>query len=94
MGGDPDVWGGTHASGSRELGGHIYLRPGETVVKIIFHLVILGQAEQVAVLHVHQVLGLSVGRVRALVTHNSPGGGMDRTRAGGTGRPETGLGAA
>uniref|UniRef100_A0A8C5TW48 TSYL2 protein n=1 Tax=Malurus cyaneus samueli TaxID=2593467 RepID=A0A8C5TW48_9PASS len=42
-----------------------HLRPREAVVEVIFHLVVLGQAEQVAVLHVHQVLGLPGSRESA-----------------------------
>ena len=35
-----------------------HLGPGKAMVEIIFHLVVLGQAQEVAVLHVHQVLWL------------------------------------
>lgn len=48
------------------MGNHSsYLRPREAMVEVILHLVVFGQAEQVAVLHVHQVLGLTMGSVRA-----------------------------
>lgn len=35
-----------------------HLGPGKAVVEVIFHLVVLRQAQEVAVLHVHQVLWL------------------------------------
>lgn len=35
-----------------------HLGPGEAMVKIVFHLIVLRQAEEIAVLHVHQVLRL------------------------------------
>ena len=44
-------------SDERELG------PGKTMVEIIFHLIVLGKAEEVAVLHVHQVAWLSITNV-------------------------------
>jgi hypothetical protein len=34
------------------------LRPAQSVIHVIFHLIILGQAKQIAVLHIHQVRGL------------------------------------
>lgn len=34
------------------------LGPRQAVVKVVFHLVVFGQAQQVAVLHVHQVVRL------------------------------------
>lgn len=34
------------------------LRPGQSVVKIVLHLVVLRQAQQIAVLHVEEILGL------------------------------------
>lgn len=35
-----------------------YLRPGQPVVEIVFHLVVFWQTQQVAVLHVHKILRL------------------------------------
>lgn len=35
-----------------------YLRPGQSVIKVVFHLVVFGQAQQVTVLHVHQIVCL------------------------------------
>uniref|UniRef100_A0A8C5TUL2 TSYL2 protein n=1 Tax=Malurus cyaneus samueli TaxID=2593467 RepID=A0A8C5TUL2_9PASS len=64
-----------------------HLRPREAVVEVIFHLVVLGQAEQVAVLHVHQVLGLpgsresARGRPRGSEDH--PGTGPSAAQHGG-----------
>lgn len=36
------------------------LGPGQGVVEVVFHLVVLGQAEEVTVLHVEEILGLLV----------------------------------
>lgn len=39
--------------------GHVaQLRPGKAVIEEVFHLVVFWQAEEVAVLHVHQVIRL------------------------------------
>ena len=35
------------------------LRPREGVVEVVFHLIVLGETEQVTVLHVQQILGLN-----------------------------------
>ncbi len=40
------------------LGDVAELRPREAVVHVVLHLVVLRQAEQIAMLHVHQILGL------------------------------------
>jgi len=80
--GDPGVW---------ERGRGPYLGPGEAVIEIIFHLVVLGQAEQVAVLHVHQVLGLAARRVRAGASRSAPGGWGATPRGGGD-APKRALG--
>lgn len=34
------------------------LRPGQSVIEIVFHLVVFWETEQVTVLHVHEVLRL------------------------------------
>lgn len=39
-----------------------HLWPGESMIEVVFHLIILWQAKQVAVLHVHEVLRLEVGK--------------------------------
>ena len=39
------------------------LRPGQGMIKVVLHLVVLRQAEQVTMLHVQQVLRLGRGRV-------------------------------
>lgn len=35
------------------------LRPRKTMIEIIFHLVVLRQAQQVTMLHVHEIVGAS-----------------------------------
>lgn len=35
-----------------------HLRPGQTMVEIIFHLIIFRETQQIAVLHVHKILRL------------------------------------
>lgn len=71
-----------------------YLWPREPVVEVIFHLVVLGQAEQVAVLHVHQVLRLWGGTRQGGGTRNGPGVTAPTPWVGCGGRPEMGGGAA
>ena len=36
----------------------LYLWPWQTMIHVIFHLIVLRQAQQIAVLHVHQIVGL------------------------------------
>ena len=43
-----------------DYGPVIYLRPWQTMIHVIFHLIVLRQAQQIAVLHVHQIIGLKV----------------------------------
>lgn len=38
------------------------LRPGKSVVHVVLHLIVFWQAKQVAMLHVHQVRCLKIGR--------------------------------
>lgn len=39
------------------------LGPGQCMVEIILHLIVLWQTEQIAILHVEQILRLCVGRL-------------------------------
>ena len=39
------------------------LRPRKTVIEVVFHLIILRQAQQVAVLHIHQIIRLQAKTV-------------------------------
>lgn len=45
-----------------------HLRPGQPVVKVVFHLIVFGKAQQVTMLHVHEVLRLkgSIHKVRLM----------------------------
>ena len=40
------------------LGHERELRPRQTVIHVVLHLVVLGQTQEVTVLHVHQIVGL------------------------------------
>lgn len=59
---------GQHVSDnlSLVLRNHQQMRPGEDVVQVISHRVVFGQVEEVAVLHLHQVLHLRGGEWKEL----------------------------